>query len=117
MKTLGYGAVEFLLNPDEQNSEIDGALVCLVDGQLRYLKFEDLMDPKTKKTTVRTVDISKPAYKVGREYMIRLEREDFENQDRLKALAQAGSSREKGLSVEEFKRKFEHLVTDLRGGI
>jgi ATP-dependent phosphofructokinase / diphosphate-dependent phosphofructokinase len=117
VKTLGYGAVEFLLNPDEQNSEIDGALVCLVDGQLRYLKFEDLMDPKTKKTTVRTVDISKPAYKVGREYMIRLEREDFENQDRLKALAQAGSSREKGLSVEEFKRKFEHLVTDLRGGI
>jgi 6-phosphofructokinase 1 len=106
-----------LLNPDEQNSEIDGALVCLVDGQLRYLKFEDLMDPKTKKTTVRTVDISKPAYKVAREYMIRLEREDFENQERLKALAQAGSSRERSLSVEEFRKKFEHLVTDLRGGI
>jgi ATP-dependent phosphofructokinase / diphosphate-dependent phosphofructokinase len=117
VKTLGYGAVEFLLNPDEQNSEIDGALVCLVDGQLRYLKFEDLMDPKTKKTTVRTVDISKPGYKVAREYMIRLEREDFENQDRLNALAQAGSSQEKNLSVEEFRKKFQHLVTDLRGGI
>jgi 6-phosphofructokinase len=117
VKTLGYGAVEFLLNPNEQNAAIDGALVCLVDGQLRHLRFEDLMDPKTKKTTVRTVDISKPAYKVAREYMIRLEREDFENPERLKKLAQAGSSREKSLSVEEFRKKFEHLVTDLRGGI
>jgi 6-phosphofructokinase 1 len=116
VKTLGYGAVEFLLNPDEQISQIDGALVCLVDGQLRYLKFEDLMDPKTKKTTVRGVDISKPAYKVAREYMIRLEREDFENQERLEALARAGSSREKSLSPEEFRQKFEHLVTDLGGG-
>ena len=46
VKTLGYGAVEFLLNPNEQNAAIDGALVCLVDGQLRYLRFEDLMDPE-----------------------------------------------------------------------
>ncbi|MGB7948361.1 MAG: 6-phosphofructokinase, partial [Candidatus Binatia bacterium] len=117
VKTLGYGAVEFLLNPDEGVSQIAGALVCLVDGQLRYLRFEDLMDPKTKKTTVRGVDISKPAYKVAREYMIRLEREDFENQERLESLARAGSSRESSLSPQEFRRKFEHLVTDLRGGI
>ena len=117
VKTLGYGAVEFLLNPNAGGSEIAGALVCLVDGQLRYLKFEDLMDPKTKKTTVRGVDISKPAYKVAREYMIRLEREDFENQESLNALARAGSSQETKLSPQEFRKKFEHLVTDLRGGI
>jgi 6-phosphofructokinase 1 len=117
VKTLGYGAVEFLLNPDAGVSQIAGALVCLVDGQLRYLRFEDLMDPKTKKTTVRGVDISKPAYKVAREYMIRLEREDFENQERLESLARAGSSRESSLSPQEFRKKFEHLVADLRGGI
>jgi 6-phosphofructokinase 1 len=117
VKTLGYGAVEFLLNPDADVAQIAGALVCLVDGQLRYLRFEDLMAPKTKKTTVRGVDISKPAYKVAREYMIRLEREDFECQESLEALARAGSSRGKNLSPQEFRRKFEHLVTDLRGGI
>jgi hypothetical protein len=49
-----------------------------VNGELRYLKFEDLLDAETKKTTVRTVDLFKPSYKVAREYMIRLEREDFD---------------------------------------
>jgi 6-phosphofructokinase 1 len=116
VKTLGYGAVEFLLNPDESASKIDGALVCIVDGQLRYLKFEDLMDSKTKKTSVRPVDISKPAYKVAREYMIRLEREDFENPERLGKLARTASSREKPLSPEAFRKKFGHVVTDLGGG-
>ena len=65
-------------DPDESTASVDGALVCIVDGELQYLKFDDLMDPQTKKTTVRPVDISKPSYKVAREYMIRLEREDFE---------------------------------------
>ena len=116
VKTLGYGAVEFLLNPDESTSKIDGALVCIVDGQLRYLKFEDLMDSKTKKTSVRPVDIFKPAYKVAREYMIRLEREDFENPQRLEKLARAASSQEKPLTTEAFRKKFEHVVTDLTGG-
>ena len=116
VKTLGYGAVEFLLNPDESTSGVAGALVCIVDGQLRYLKFEDLMDSKTNKTSVRPVDISKPAYKVAREYMIRLEREDFENPERLAKLARTASSREKPLATEAFKRKFAHVVTDLRGG-
>ena len=46
--------------------------------ELQYLKFTDLLDPKTKKTSVRTVDLAKPSYKVAREYMIRLEKEDFD---------------------------------------
>ena len=117
VKTLGYGAVEFLLNPNPSTSGVAGALVCIVDGQLRYLKFEDLMDSKTHKTSVRHVDITKPAYKVAREYMIRLEREDFENPQRLEKLARTASGQGKPLSSETFKRKFEHVMTDLRGGL
>ena len=116
VKTLGYGAVEFLLNPDVSTSRIDGALVCIVDGQLRYLTFADLMDSKTKKTSVRPVDISKPAYRVAREYMIRLEREDFNDVQRLNKLASSASSPEKALSPEGFQKKFEHVVTNLVGG-
>ena len=63
VKTLGYGAVEFLLNPAPPDATFDGALVCLIDGELRYLKFDDLLDAETKKTIVRTVNISKPSYK------------------------------------------------------
>src|SRR5688572_3721212 len=40
VKTLGYGAVEFLLNPNEITSNINGALVCIMNGELEYLKFE-----------------------------------------------------------------------------
>jgi 6-phosphofructokinase 1 len=116
VKTLGYGAVEFLLNPGKEESEINGALVCLVDGQLRCLKFEDLLDPKTKKTSVRGVDISKPAYKVAREYMIRLEREDFADPARLQALADACSTPKVKCTPEDFRKRFEYLTTDLHGG-
>ena len=117
VKTLGYGAVEFLLNPNENTAKIDGALVCIVNGELQYLKFDDLLDPKTKKTSVRSVDISKPSYKVAREYMIRLEREDLENPERLEKLARAASSKEQLFSAQSFKNKFEHVVTELRGGL
>jgi 6-phosphofructokinase 1 len=117
VKTLGYGAVEFLLNPDENNKRIEGALVCIVNGEVQYLKFDDLLDPKTKKTTVRKVDISKPSYRVAREYMIRLEKEDFQNAERLEKLARSVSSKEKPVSSAEFRRKFEPVVTELRGGL
>jgi len=116
VKTLGYGAVEFLLNPDPLTATFDGALVCLVDGELRYLKFDDLLDAKTKKTTVRTVDISKPSYKVAREYMIRLEREDFADPQKLEKLARAASSKDLRLSSEAFKQRFEPVVSQLLGG-
>jgi ATP-dependent phosphofructokinase / diphosphate-dependent phosphofructokinase len=117
VKTLGYGAVEFLLNPNQQTANIDGALVCIVDGELQHLKFTDLLDAKTKKTSVRVVDLAKPSYKVAREYMIRLEKEDFENPERLEKLAATASSKDKPISVEEFKNKFEPAVTALRGGL
>ena len=34
VKNLGYGAVEFLLNPDEQTARINGALVCIVNARV-----------------------------------------------------------------------------------
>ena len=117
VKTLGYGAVEFLLNPNQQTAAIDGALVCIVNGELQYLKFTDLLDPRTKKTSVRSVDLAKPSYKVAREYMIRLEREDFENSELMKRMARGASSHDKPISVEDFKKKFAPVVTELRGGL
>jgi ATP-dependent phosphofructokinase / diphosphate-dependent phosphofructokinase len=66
---------------------------------------------------VRAVDMTKPAYKVAREYMIRLEREDFENREHLEALARAASSPEKQFSPSAFRAKFEHAVTELRGSL
>ena len=52
-------------------------MVALINGKLEYLDFTALQDPETGKTRVRTVDIKAPSYKIAREYMIRLEKEDF----------------------------------------
>ena len=117
VKTLGYGAVEFLLSPDQRHAALGGALVCLMNGELQYLEFSSLLDAATKKTAVRTVDITKPSYKVAREYMVRLEKEDFAIPGRLEELARSASSKDTPVSVEEFKRKFEPVVTELRGGL
>lgn len=117
VRTLGYGALQFLLNPDPQAAKINGAMVALEDGKLHYLNFNDLLDPQTGKTRIRLVDVSKPSYRIAREYMIRLEQEDLEDKEKLAALARAASTRNKRCSPKEFQRKFQYLVTELRGGI
>jgi 6-phosphofructokinase 1 len=109
VRDLGYGAVEFLIAHNADLDKLSGALVCLVDGKLQYLSFADLLDPKTGKSRVRQVDIQTPAYKIAREYMIRLEKEDFEDADKLRLLAQAASSASHGCAPEEFRARFEHL--------
>jgi 6-phosphofructokinase 1 len=113
VRTLGYGAVEFLLNPSAESAKLNGALVCLVDGNIEYLDFSRLLDPKTGKSRIRAVDITTPSYKVAREYMIRLEKEDFEDEEKLRLLAQAT----KNFAPDAFKTRFQYLTTELRGGI
>ncbi|MGH7784809.1 MAG: diphosphate--fructose-6-phosphate 1-phosphotransferase, partial [Candidatus Binatia bacterium] len=117
VRTLGYGAVEFLLNPDAASGKLDGALVCLINGKLEHLDFAALQDPTTGKTRVRPVDINKPSYKVAREYMIRLDREDFADTDKLRLLAQSASTKDTLCSPDEFKNRFQYLTTELHGSI
>jgi 6-phosphofructokinase 1 len=115
VRTLGYGAVEFLLNPGAAVAKLDGALVCLVDGRLEYLDFPGLLDAKTGKTRVRSVDIYSPSYRVAREYMIRLEKEDFRDEEKLRQLAQSTTSAQHFCSPEQFRDRYQYLTTDLRG--
>ena len=109
-RTLGYGAVEFLLGHAAEVKQLNGALVCVVDGKLRHIDFADLLDPKSGKSRIRVVDVGKPSYRIAREYMIRLEKEDLEDADKLRLLAQAASSRGKSCAPDEFRSRFLHLV-------
>jgi 6-phosphofructokinase 1 len=117
VRTLGYGAVEFLLNPNDATAKLNGALVCLIGGKFEYLDFAKLQDPQTGKTRVRTVDIDTPSYKVGREYMIRLEKEDFADDEKLRMLAQAASSKQHFYTPDAFKNRFQYLTTEIKGGV
>ena len=110
VRSLGYGAVDFLLSGNPALANLSGALVCLVEGKLQYLDFATLLDPKTGKSRIRLVDVHKPAYKVAREYMIRLEKEDLENAETVRLLAQAASSQTYRCAPDELRARFHHLV-------
>src|SRR5512135_227928 len=71
---LGYSAVKFLVAGGT------GAMIMLKDGKSIPIKFADLIDPKTKKTKIRTVDITSDDYHMARRYMIRLEKEDLQGE-------------------------------------
>lgn len=114
VRTLGYGAVEFLLSPPENAARLSGALVALVNGKLDYLDFSALQDPHTGKVRVRKVDIESPSYKIAREYMIRLEKEDF-TAEKLALLARACSAERYLCSADEFRDRYQYLTTDLKG--
>ena len=104
-RTLGYGAVRFLLSKNEDPRLAEGGFVCLEAGRLQVLPFDDLRDPVTGRTKVRLVDIDSEHYRVARDYMIRLEPDDLEDEEKLRRLAEAAR-----MSPEDFRDEFESVV-------
>jgi 6-phosphofructokinase 1 len=107
VRDLGYGAVEFLLGTEGERPDGTGAMVCLDQGRLRFLSFTELADPETGRPRVRRVDVKSISYQIARKYMIRLEREDFEESDRLAQLARAART-----TPEEFRQRLGYLVQE-----
>jgi 6-phosphofructokinase len=100
-RTLGFGAVDFLLSEDPKDIARSGGLVCLDAGQLRVLPFEEIQDPETGKIRTREVDVRSEYYKVAREYMIRLRRRDLHSVEMLTKLATAA-----GMGERDFVDRF-----------
>ncbi|HEX9934966.1 MAG TPA: diphosphate--fructose-6-phosphate 1-phosphotransferase [bacterium] len=102
-RDLGYNAVRYLLSQDPAHR--GNAMIAVDNGRLIPLRFEDMIHPKTKKTAVRLVDIKSDSYKVARNYMVRLEKEDLANPQLLAGMAKAAN-----MSKEEFMKKWGYLV-------
>ena len=98
-KDLGFSAVKFLL--DQEGSK---AMVTIQDGKSVPIYFDDIMDPETGKTRLRSVDTDTESYEVAKYYMIRLNKEDFESEN-VKKLASVARMTEK-----EFIDRFSYLV-------
>ena len=91
-RTLGHGAVRFLLSDSEENSGIvRGAMICTVDNRLQPVPFEDMRDANTGKTIVRMVDTDNLYYDVARRYMTRIEQSDLNDEEMLGKLAASAS--------------------------
>ena len=98
-RDLGYGAVKFLMNNGS------GAMVSLVAGKINPIYFKDIIDPDTGKSKIRLVDINTESYEVARNYMIRLNRDDFLNDEKLAKLANIAN-----LTPPDFVKKYRYLV-------
>ncbi|MEW6600228.1 MAG: 6-phosphofructokinase, partial [Nitrospirota bacterium] len=97
-RNLGYSAVKFLMEGGS------GALITFYDGKVKPIPLKDIIDPATKRTKVRFVNIKADPYIVGREYMIRLEKEDL-SPPTIEKIAKAGK-----YTPDEIRKKFSYLV-------
>jgi 6-phosphofructokinase 1 len=100
-RDLGYCAAQYLL---EGGSD---AMVSIQEGRFVPIPFSTMIDPKTGRTRVRTVDTASLRYAVARRYMTRLQREDFENAALLARLAAAA-----GLEAGAFRERFAYVLED-----
>ncbi len=94
-RDLGYAAGTHLLDGGT------GAIVILQGGEFHPVPFADALDPVTGRGRMRYVDIDTEGYRVAREYMVRVEPEDFEDPEQVSKLASAGA-----MTVEEFTARF-----------
>ena len=103
-RTLGYGAVRFLLEEPADERLREGGFVCLADGDLKVLPFDDLRDPETGRTRVRIVDTDSVNYRVARDYMIRLAPHDLNDPTTCARLAEAAH-----MTPAAFREEFSML--------
>lgn len=101
-RNLGYGAVKFLMSSE---SDGYGAIVSFIGGKMMPLKFDDMIDPATKRMRPRLVDISSETFECAVRYMKRLEKTDFTNPESLAKLAAAVH-----MTPEQFRARFEYVV-------
>ncbi|MBK6797973.1 MAG: 6-phosphofructokinase [Acidobacteria bacterium] len=94
-RELGNAAVRFLIDGGS------GAMVSIQNGRLVPLLFEDIRDQDTGRTRVRNVDITSESYRVARDYMLRLDYNDFTDVNVVEKLAQAAN-----LTVDQLKERF-----------
>ena len=80
----------------------------ILNGNLHPIDLHDLIDPRTNRIAVRTVNIESDTYEVARAFMIRLEISDLEDPVMLNKLAA-----EAGLSPKEFKRRYIRAASRL----
>jgi len=100
-RNLGCSAVNYLKDGGS------GSMITMQRGKFVPIKFEDMRDPETGKTMVRLLDTKSESFKVALNFMIRLNKSDFEAGN-VKALADAA-----GMTEEAFNAHFADLKASL----
>ncbi|HEY7783359.1 MAG TPA: diphosphate--fructose-6-phosphate 1-phosphotransferase [Pyrinomonadaceae bacterium] len=97
-RDLGYSAIRFLLLGGTE------AMISVQGGRMVPMPFNEIRESGTGKTRVRMVNVDSEGYRVAREYMIRLEAQDFEDPTWVEKMATAGN-----MTVAEFRDRFGYF--------
>jgi 6-phosphofructokinase len=106
-RDLGYGAIDYLRTLLAEGRDELGAMITIQGDEMAPMPFGSFNDPRTGRVRVREVNTQGGTYRVAAQYMIRLEREDLDDPEKLKAIAEAG-----GMAAEEFRDRYGYLVED-----
>jgi 6-phosphofructokinase 1 len=98
-RDLGYCAAKFLIEGGSN------AMISLQGGNFVPVPFDTMLDPQTRRTRVRLLDVRSTRYAIARRYMIRLRRDDFDNPQKLARIAAAA-----GLTAGQFRERFGAAV-------
>jgi len=82
-----------------------GGMITIQGGHMVPLPFGSFSDPETGRVRIRLVDVESSSYRVAREYMIRLDRKDLGDPEKLRRIATAA-----GLSSEAFRDRYGYLA-------
>jgi 6-phosphofructokinase 1 len=110
-RDLGYGAIDYLRTLYREGRAEAGAMITIQEEQMVPLPFGSFTDPETGRPQVREVNVTSGMYRVASEYMIRLEEEDLDDSEKLKAIAEVA-----GMSPEAFRDRYGYLV-DVRASV
>jgi 6-phosphofructokinase 1 len=84
-RDLGYAAFRYLLNGGSN------ALITIQGGEFHPVPFSQVIDPLTGRGRQRFVDVNTESYQVARDYMVRIGKRDFLDQDWIDNLARGAS--------------------------
>jgi len=98
-RDLGYCAARYLLEGG------NAAMISIQSDRFVPIPFSRILDADTGRARLRLVNTLSPRYAIARRYMIRLRRDDFEDDHELARFAATA-----GLSIAEFRRQFEYLT-------
>ncbi len=97
-RSLGVGAVRTLLEGQRD------VLITRQGGRIVPVPFTDLMDARTGRTRVRLVDLTSDVWRTARALQERVEPEDLEDPERLRAIAAAAK-----LTPEQARQRYAPL--------
>jgi ATP-dependent phosphofructokinase / diphosphate-dependent phosphofructokinase len=100
-RDLGYCAAGYLLAGE------GSSMISIQGGRFVPIPFDNMIDPETGRTRVRSVDVSSTRYAIARRYMIRLRKEDFDDPHDVAKLAATAR-----LGLDAFREQFTYLTDD-----